>query len=573
MTKRNFTFSIVLAAAAVTIAGCDGLGKMAKNASQVTYTVTPNPLEMHGDSVAVTIDGKYPPKYFNKKVAVSLTPVLKHSGGETPFKTVSYKGEQATAEGTVIPYNEGGTFSYTDKIAYTPEMKVSELHLKAVGSKGSKTKEFPSVKLADGVITTPLLVMADDKPTIGADKFTKTQPRTSNADIHFLVNQADVRSTELRQDDIKAMMEFIKTGIARAYTFNSTDISAYASPDGEETLNAGLSERRADNTEKWLMNEFKKLKVEAASQPGFFKKTNTPEDWEGFRQLMQASDIKDKDLILRVLSMYTDPMQREKEIKNMAATYEVVAKEILPKLRRSQIQINAEEKSRADEQISALATTSPDSLANEEILYAATLTNDLQTKANIYQAAERIYPEDWRTANNLGYIYLMQNRLDDAQTQFEKADKLSPNNPVVWTNMGVTAHMRGDRAKAEEYYKQAGDDPAARYNLGVLYIKTGNYPQAVSNMSGANTFNAALAKTLSGDYAGSTSIIDASPDKDSAAGYYLKAINAARQKNESAVISNLKSAVAKDASLKAAAKDDMEFAAYKNNAEFAAIVQ
>ena len=572
-TKLKLLAVVMSGALFIVIAGCNGLGKMVKNAGTITYEVTPKPLELHGDSVAVTIKGKYPPKYFNKKAAITVTPVLTYAGGEKAFKSVSYKGEASKAEGTVINYASGGSFSYTDKVAYTNDMKVSELKIKAAASVKTKSKEFPGIKIADGVITTPLLVMQDDKPILGADKFTKTVPRTSNADIHFVVNQSNIRPAELKMDDVQALNGFIKTGAQKGYAFMNVEISAYASPDGEERMNAGLAERRAEETAKYLAGEFKRLKLDSiAKTEGFFKKTSTPEDWEGFKRLMEKSDIKDKDLILRVLGMYSDLEQREKEIKNLAATYTVVAENILPQLRRSQIRINAEERSRTDEQLTNLVNTTPDSLSLEEILYAATLTNDLESKLKIYQSAARIYPEDWRGFNNTGYVYLLQNKLNDAQAQFEKANSISAGNPVVTNNLGVVAHLKGDRNKAAELFREASSESNANYNLGIIEIQNGNYESAVSKMAGVNSFNAALAKTLAKNNEGALTTLEASPDKDSAMGYYLKAIIAARSNNNSLMVNSLKSAINKDASLKAKAKDDLEFMKYRSNSDFTALV-
>lgn len=573
MKISNLKFLVVILGASVTVAGCNGLGKMAKNANTVTYEVTPNPLEMHGDSVAVTISGQYPAKYFNKKVAVAITPTLKYSGGETSFRTVNLKGESATtAEGTVIPYANGGSFSYTDKIPYNSDMRNSTLVLQIKGSKGSKSKDFPEVQVAEGVIVTPLLVAKDNKPSVGADKFTKTVARNNTADIHFLVNQANIRPTELRQNDVKALLEYVKKGKAKNYIWNGATVSAYASPDGEERLNEGLAERRAKVTSDWLTRELKKMKIGAASNAGFVKSSSTPEDWDGFKKLMQESDMADKELILRVLNMYSDPAQREKEIKAMAATYTEIASDIMPRLRRSVITVNAEEKSRSDEAIMALVNSNPDSLSVEEILYAATLTNDNAQKLKIYQTAERQYPNDWRTTNNIGYAYVLQNNLSAAKTQFEKANQTSPNNPVIQNNLGVIAHLNNDRAAAAEYYAAASADANAQYNMGILKIQQGDYTAAVSSMGSSNSFNSALAKTLAGNYDGALTTLDASPDKNTAAGYYLKAVIGARKNDKNMVVTNLKQAVAKDASLKDMARTDMEFLKYRTDAEFTAAV-
>lgn len=557
----------MLLAAGVVISGCDGLGKMVKNANQVKYDVTPSPLELHGDSVAVNINVKYPAKFFAKKAAVEATPVLKGSGDEKAYKSVKFKGESSTAEGVVINNANGGSYAYSDKIPYSADLKVSELKIKAVASVKSKSKEFGVVKVADGVITTPLLVANDDKPTLGADKFTKTVPRNYTADIHFALQSAEVRGSELSQADIKGLKDYFKTGKEKSYIYNGVSIHAYASPDGEEALNAGLSENRAKNAARVMGDQFKSAKIEVAKNADFIKTANTPEDWDGFKKLMQQSDIKDKDLIIRVLEMYSDPIQREKEIKNLAATYKEVADKILPQLRRAMITINAEEPSRTDDQINALVNSKPEDLSVEEILYAATLTTDLDKKLSAYKAAQRVYSQDWRGFNNAGYVLILQNKLNDAQAELDKANSISANNGIVLNNMGVVAHLKGDRKKAEEYYTNSSD-ANAKYNLGIINIKKGNYAAAVSSLNSDKSYNLALAQLLNGNADAALSTLDASKDKDSARGYYLKAVIGARKGDVNLMVNNLKNCVAKDASYKAKAKEDMEFAKYKSNSEF-----
>jgi len=561
----------MLLSAGVIIAGCNGLGKMVKKANQIKYEVTPNPLELHGDSVAVNIDVKYPAKFFAKKAAIEATPVLKGSGDEKAFKTVKFKGEKSSAEGTVINYANGGSYKYSDKIPYSSDLKVSDLKIKAVASLKSKSKEFAEIKIGEGVITTPLLVANDDKPSLGADKFTKTVPRNYTADIHFLIQSAEVRGSELNQADIKGLKDYFKTGKEKKYIFKGVSIHAYASPDGEESLNAGLSENRAKNAARVIADQFKTAKIDAVKNADFIKTANTPEDWEGFKSLMQQSDIKDKDLIIRVLEMYSDPVQREKEIKNLAATYKEIADKILPQLRRAMITIYAEEPSRTDEQILALLNSKPEDLSVEEILYAATLTTDLDKKLSTYRTAQRVYPQDWRGFNNAGYVLILQNKLSEAQAELDKANSISANNPVILNNLGVVAHLKGDRNKAEEYYTKSSD-PNAKYNLGIIQIKKGNYAAAVASLNAEKSYNLALAQLLNGNADAALSTLDASKDKDTARGYYLKAIIGARKGDVNLMVNNLKNCVAKDASYKVKAKEDMEFAKYKTNSEFLGVI-
>lgn len=550
-------------ATTVGFTACNGLGKLVKNADKITYKVTPDPMEMHGDSMVVTISGTYPEKIFPKKATVTTTPVIKYNGGEKALKPVVLIGEKVEGAGQKITNSKGGSFSYTsEKFAYTPEMKKATLEVKAVGQVKKKTKELPAKKIADGTIVTPLLVKNDEKPIMAKDNFVKTIPRTQTANIYFVINQSQVRATELNNADMKALKDFVTTGLAKGYNFKNMNVSAYASPDGELTLNGNLAENRAKETTKSMTNLFKdkKHKVEAGTNEAFYNKVTTAEDWDGFKKAMEASSIPDKELILRVLTMYPDGEVREKEIKNLSKTYVEVADKILPKLRRSVLTLNAEEKSRTDEQIKALASSAPDSLSVEELLYAATLTTDLNTKLDIYKKAQARYGTDWRTSNNVGYIYLLQNKLADAESNLKKADELSANNAVVKNNLGVVARWKGERKKAMELYKSATSaGPEVSYNMGIIEIQNGNYGTAVSNFGNYNTFNAALAKLLNGNPDGVASTLDNSQDKETAAAYYLRAVAGARQGKADVVKSNLALAIQKDASYKQMAQDDAEF--------------
>ncbi|HEX8517914.1 MAG TPA: hypothetical protein VF868_17090 [Bacteroidia bacterium] len=561
---------------AVALTSCSGLGKLVKNADKITYKVTPDPMEMHGDSITVNISGTYPAKVFPKKATVTTTPVIKYNGGEKALKPVVLIGEKVEGTGTKISNSKGGSFSYTDKVAYTPEMKVATLEIKAGGAVKKKTKELPNKKVADGTIVTPLLVKADDKAIVGKDNFQKVVPHNEMAQIFFVVNQSQVRGSELNSAEMKALKTYIASSVMNPnIAFKNMNISAYASPDGELTLNANLAENRAKETRKAMTSLFKdkKMKVEAAQKDEFYNIVTTAEDWDGFKKAMEASTIADKELILRVLTMYPDGETREKEIKNLAKTYTEVADKILPKLRRSVITLNTDVNSRTDDQITKLAASSPDSLSVEEILYAATLTQDINTKLDIYKKAETKYGSDWRTSNNVGMIYLMQNKLNDAEAQFKKADGLSANNPVIKNNLGIVARWKGDRKAAMEMYKSASAAGSeVSYNMGIIEIQNGNYAAAVSNFGSSNSFNAALAKLLNGNADGAMSTIDASEDKDAALSFYLKAVAGARQGKADVVTNNLKAAIQKDASFKQMAKDDAEFIKFRENADFKGMV-
>ncbi|MBS1568110.1 MAG: tetratricopeptide repeat protein [Bacteroidetes bacterium] len=566
MEQNHLKGFATLAAAALVVAGCGGLGKMDKYASTITHTVDPDPLIVQGDTVHVNVNGNFPGKYFYKKAQVELTPTITYATGESPLKMAGFQGEKAAGNYTVVPYESGKSFSYSDKVAYTPAMEQSQLMLKILGKQGKKEKPFTAVKLADGVITTPYLMLSDDRVIMAPDKFVRVTSHSANATINYLVASEVVRPSELKDQDVKDMNTFVKNGMKNPrILWKGVSIDAYASPEGEVKMNDNLADKRAITAKRWIQGVLKANKVDSAKNDAFFKLNPKGEDWAGFKAATQASSFKDKDLVLRVLEMYPDVDKREQEIKNMAATYKELSEDILPKLRRSEVSLNYDVNGYSDEELTALSKSNPDTLNVEELLKAASLTNDLNEQLRIYREAERLFPQDYRCANNTGYVLFQQGKSAEAEAEFQKANGIM-DNPISTNNLGVIARQKGDRAKAAELFAKAtAAGPDVKYNQGIIAIQNGDYASANSSMAGQNTFNAALAKMLGGDAAGAGTILAASPDKDSAKGHYLAAIIAARTNNGDGVRSNLAAAVAKDASLKDKAMKDLEFRNFKDS--------
>jgi tetratricopeptide (TPR) repeat protein len=598
MKKQSFKTLGLALVTAVGLTACDGLAKLVKSADQITYKVTPEVMTVQGDSITITIKGTYPAKVFPKKATVTTTPVIVYSGGEKAFEPITLIGEQVQGKGTKIANAKGGTFSYTSKpkIAYSPEMKVATLELRTTGQVKSKTKVLPAKKIADGIITTPLLVKSDDKVILAKDNFQKVASSTKTASIFFLIDESRVLSQKIspqiatlynykkaavevsssNTDQLKAFKAFVVDAVAKGSVLKGITVSAYASPDGELTTNTKLAEERAANAIKEMIKMFKQKdsKVDSAAMDAFYTKVTTAEDWDGFKSAMEASSIPDKELILRVLTMYPDGETREKEIKNLSATYTEVADKILPQLRRAVLTLNVDEKAKSDEQLLKMATSATDTLTVEEILYAATLTEDINTKGEIYKKGVKLYANDWRTVNNLGYVYLMQNEVDNAGALFKQADSLKADNPIVKNNLGVVARKKGNRKEAMDLYAAAtGAGSEVSYNMGIIEIQNGNYPAAVTDFGDNNSFNAGLAKLLNNSLDDATSAIDNSNDKEAALSLYLKAVIAARKNSADVLISNLKAAIEKDLSFKQMAAEDAEFIKFRDNADFKAITQ
>ncbi|UCH14996.1 MAG: hypothetical protein JSV22_03280 [Bacteroidales bacterium] len=570
--KRNYLTSIVVAA--FLLSSCGGLNKMVDKSSDVSYQVQPNPLEMHAGEVEVTVTTKFPEKYFNKKAVVVATPVLKYEGGQAEFESTTLQGEKVEANNKVISF-DGGEYSYTGKVPYTDEMLRSGLYVEMSAQIKEKTPvEIPGIKIADGVIATPALVAVNPKTILVGDKFQRIIPMTLDADIHYVINKSNVRDSELKSDDIVAMQEKVKAASeSERKEFTGASISAYASPDGELDLNTALAEDRQESAERYLQRLLKKAEVSEADSTGFLAMQFTPEDWDGFKKLMEESDIEDKELILRVLSMYSDPVVREKEIRNISAAFEEIAEEVLPKLRRSMLNINIDKIGYSDEEISELAKTNPDTLNLEEILYAATLTEDLEEKLAIYKKSAENFPECFRAKNNVGHVYVKMGKVAEAKEAFLAAKELKEND-VIKNNLGAIALLEGDLAKAEELFSAAmGAGDVVNYNLGIIKIKQADYDAAVNYFGNKPSFNAALAQLLNGDTEKSLSTLNQLGDVDCGMVYYLKAVGSARSDREEGVLNNLRTAVGKKSELKDHAKKDLEFAKYAESEAFASIVE
>ena len=532
------------------------------------FTVTPQVLEAVGGKVPATINGKFPEKYFNKKAVVEVTPVLKWNGGEAKGQPATFQGEKVEGNDQTISYKMGGSYTMKTSFDYVPEMAKSELYLEFKATIGKKVVTIPAVKVADGVISTSELVnntLGNANPALGEDAFQRIIKEKHDANIMFLIQQANIRSSEL-----KTAKEFNKevanVNEAANKKISNIEVSAYASPDGGVSLNTTLAENREGNTTKMLSKDLKKAKIDAPIDAKY-----TAQDWEGFQELVSKSNIQDKELILRVLSMYQDPAQREQEIKNISSVYKTLADEILPQLRRSRLTLNYEIIGKSDEEIAKLASSNPSELNVEELLYAATLTNDPAKQEAIYTQATKQFPNDYRAFNNLGKLAYQAGNVDKAESYFKKAASVNAS-PEVNMNLGLISLIKGDKAAAETYFGKAAGTKELGESMGNLYIAQGQYERAVNSFGDAKTNSAALAQILAKDYNKAKNTL-ANVERPDAYTDYLMAVLGARTNNSSMVTSSLKSAVAKDPSLAKKAATDLEFAKYFTNADFMSIAK
>ena len=561
--KKQFLMVAVIAMAILT--SC----KSVPNPEQVK--VTPSPMAVVGDKVNVDITGTFPEKKFAKKGVLVVTPVLKSGDQELLGEPVTYVGEKAKENGTVVNCNEGGTYRQHASFPYNASMdKNTKLFLRFEAKVGKKAVELPDMLVAEGLNTTAKNVTAsDNKPQVTADKFQRVIQQMQEADILFLIQQANLRNSETTSQQMKDLQEAIKEANANERkAIHSLEVAGYASPDGAQALNEKLAKNRQDVAQKFLAKDLKKNKINQNIESNI-----TAEDWDGFKAALENSNIQDKELVLRVLSMYSDPEEREAQIKNIAATYKNIADEILPALRRSRLILTTDLIGKSDDEITALAKNDPAALTVEELLYAATLTQDRAEKIRIYKLVTEQFPNDFRGYNNLGMVYLEEGNVAEARRCFTKALQIEPNNPDVNYNAGVAAMADGDLKKAEEHLgKAAGTQANLNAAMGTLYTMKGDYKKASGAYGQSATNNAAVQQILNEDYAGAKKTLDAVAEPNATTAY-LKAVVAARTNAKADVLSNLKNAVAQDASLKAKAASDVEFAKFAEDAEFLAIVK
>ncbi len=525
------------------------------------FTTDPEVLEAIGGKVPVTITGKFPEKYFKKNATVEVTPVLRWDGGEAKGQPAKFQGEKVQGNDQTISYKAGGTYTMKASFDYVPEMAKSELYLDFKIKKGKKEYTIPSVKIADGVIATSELPTVESaNAAYAADAFQRIIKQAQEAQIMFLIQQANIRASELKSEGIKDFNKKVVAvnGDKKNFKLNNIEISAYASPDGGVKLNTGLAEDRQENTEKYLNKQLKKGEIETQVDAKY-----TAQDWEGFQELVSKSNIQDKDLILRVLSMYQDPEQRETEIKNISSVYKTLADEILPQLRRARLTANYDVIGRSDEEINAAFDAKEDSISVDELLYAATLTQDNARKEAIYKRAIEKYPNDYRAYNNLGMMSYAAGDLNAAENYFKQAASKDANAAEVNTNLGLCALCKGNVADAETYLSKSTGANTANEALGNLYIKQGQYDRAVQAFGDTKTNSAALAQILAKDYNKAKTTLEGVKNPDAYTDY-LMAIVGARTNNADLVKSSMAKVAQKDANLKASAQNDREFAKYAN---------
>lgn len=555
MDKKS-AFSMLLGSALM-LTGC---GKKMNQFAADYFSTNPNPLEVVGQNVPATVTGNIPPKFFVKNATVTVTPYLTFDNTELAGNSMTFQGEKVRGNNRVISYDNGGTVTIPVNYVYKPEMQRSELYLGFTVDQKGKQYVLPRVKVADGIVATAALADAGTvDPATAADKFQRVINEKYKADILFLINVANLRENQLNSADMKAWNEQVAAANADdRREIKELNIESYASPDGPYDFNAKLAEKRETNTKGYLE---KKLKKDNITEFGELTANFTPEDWEGFQKLVSESNIQDKDLILSVLKMYQDPEIRDREIRNMSNVFDELAETILPRLRYSRLTASIDVIGKSDDELNKAFDKDPSSLTVDEILYTATLTDDLNRKKAIYTAATKYFPNDYRGFNNLGMVLYQQGNFDGAMSNFKNAARLNPSAPEAQMNQGLVALVNNDFKAANQAFGKAGGLSELAPALGVYYLQQGDVNAAVKAFGNDKSNNAALAQILSKDYSKAKSTLSAIKAPD-ATTYYLMAVLGARTNNEQMVKSNLQQAIKLDNKLAKQAANDLEFARF-----------
>lgn len=534
-----------------------GLNNMASKYNTVSYTVTPSTLQTHAGNVTLTLDATFAENYFAKKATVDFTPVLVYANGETAFKTITIQGEEATGGEATIFKATGGNFNYQDAIKYDADMMNSTLELRATAKLKDKEKVLGPINIANGVIATSTRVLNNEELANNNHGYEHETILEETATIYFLVNQANIRTTEKSDGDIKKLTAFAKNG----YKTHSIEIKSFASPEGSVNMNDDVSDKRMKSTLNYTKELLRTLKVDGARNAELYSETSIGEDWAGFESLVQASDIKDKRRINKIVNSVEDLELREQQIRDLAEIYDALQGDVLPQLRKAIIVIRSFEPKRTDEEIAALSTTTPEALDVKELLFSATLTNDAVAKEGIYNKAVELH-NDWRGYNNIACMHIANGDLNTAMVYLNKAVSISRENSDISTNKGIIAARIGELANAQVLFDKAN---TSEFNQATLDIRQGEYKKAARFFKNGKSHNAVLAQVLNGK--------NSNCNEATAACHYLNAIAAARSGENDAVISNLTNAITANANYKAEATIDLEFLNLRTNEAFIALTK
>lgn len=578
MKRTNYKIFTVMLLAAVLFSGC-GLNRMVRNYDEgIRYTPAVNPLENHGGQVAAEVQGTISEGYFLRKAMLELTPVLTWDGGEQELPAVILRGSSTTAEGQMITRDQSTNFDMNNIIEYQQEMEQSELVIRARlyrEGRENRATTLPERKVADGVINTSQRVDKEGLVSYAPHQYELETIITQQADLFFdyMRHNVNMRNPLNRDTENQEALKDLEEFLTRGWEIRSIEINAWASPEGEIAFNEKLSENRATSGERFFNDMVRRLnrnQDEPIQHPDLNVRARG-EDFDNFMSALNESDIPDKQAIANVVNSELSPAERERRIRDMTVIYNEI-EEILQPLRRAEFVVQSFEPKKTQEEIAELSTSNPSELNEEELFYAATLTEELQTKLDIYNSAQELYPSDYRGFNNAGAIHLQMQNIDQAAKALERANQLEPNNGHVLNNLGVVAARNNDYENASSLFKAARDQGIdVSENEGALMIIAGDYQAASSSFAGVTcTYNVALAQFMAGNIQAATNTLNCAPE--SAQVYYLKAVIGARQDNNSVVFENLRQAIEMDPAYAEMASKDAEFIRLRSLDQFQDVI-
>ena len=552
--RKNLILTLS-ACSLVLMTSCSKLGKLSAD----NFSVTPNPLETVGGKVPATVEGQFPEKFMNKKATVTVVPELRYGNGQVAKgQAVTFQGEKVMANHKVISYRLGGRYTMKTVFDYVPAMQKSDMYLAFDARIGNSKVNVPAIKVATGVIATAELyrkAMQQGGACLALDSFQRVIDHKQEANVKFLINQANLRSNELKNNSVREFVSMLKRINAdrEKLAIKNVEVQAYASPEGGFTFNDKLANKRQNVSEGYVKQQLKGTNLQTDIDAHY-----TAQDWEGFMKLVQASKIQDKDVILRVLSMYKDPQEREQQIRNMSEGFRELADGILPELRRSRLIINYQTIGRSDQQIKQQYATDPTKLSLEELLYAASLTNDVKAKKAIYKKTTELYDRDYRAYNNLAALALNEGDEHTANSYLSQALQANRKAPEVYANKAYINLTHGEIAEAEHNLADATEANGFNEVIGNLHIARGNYANATDELFNDNN-SAALAQLLNKNYVAAEQTLKAIKQPNGLTYYLFAVLNARQGKNDTAA-KYLKEALQKDPSLAEYAKNDLELA-------------
>ena len=593
----------------VVAASCGSIKTMQKNHNQVRYQVSPNPLEAHGDKVIVTINGNIPENYFQKNAVVYMQPILTWETGEVILSPMNLKGSKIEGNGKAIDKKTGGRFVYKDTVLYREGMENAQLTLNPIAYKAKAVNEadathsealenpgaiqLGNVKISQGINSTSNRVDIRGDLSMAPHNYSPKTTELMSANIYFTVNLADLNwnNEQNKKNDAKRAVDNMKSYIANNSVPRQIFVNAWASPEGEESFNIGLSKKRSETTEKLVNSILDEALTERAKaeniKPADVKKyiqdakkdviiqTNAKgEDWDNFIRLVEGSSLREKNTVINVVKSQPDKIRREQEIRNMSVVFRQIEEDILPILRRGEIAFNFSGVQKTDQEIAKMAVTNPDDLTFDELMYAASLTSNYANKLSIYKSATERFGSQWEGWNNAGAVGLTLNQLDESKQYLETADKLSPNNATIKNNLALLHLALKDVKTADKYMQEAvalGNEQAM-VNQAIVDIKKGNYEEAARKLDGRKcVYNLALLQLLTGNTGNAIRTLDCCMDQTAEVNY-LRAVCYARLDDVPGLIKNLREATKQEPAYKYKAKNDIEFRRYISNYEFQTIV-